>query len=170
MHADSIKHKKIETPVGALLLMADDTHLLAALWEEDVEKDHLNPDKNREEKHHALLCETEKQLREYFLKQRTAFHLPLRFTGTDFQNRVWNELLHIPYGTTKTYLHIAQALGNRHATRAVGLANGKNPLSIIVPCHRVIGTNGKLTGYAGGLDKKSFLLELEQPYPTPCLF
>ncbi len=105
------------------------------------------------------------ELREYFDQKRTAFTFPLAPEGTDFQQRVWKQLRNIPYGETRTYAQLADAIGNRAAIRAVGLANGRNPLSIVVPCHRVIGSDGSLTGYAGGLDRKRFLLELEGAAP-----
>ena len=102
------------------------------------------------------------QLTEYFAGQRTEFSLPLAAQGTDFQKRVWAELTKIPYGHTISYGELARRLGNPNASRAVGLANGKNPISIVVPCHRVIGASGKLTGYGGGLARKEALLALEQ--------
>ena len=98
---------------------------------------------------------------EYFKGERTTFDVPLQFQGTAFQKRVWQQLLCIPYGHTRSYGQLALAMGNRSASRAVGLANSKNPLSIIVPCHRVIGAAGKLTGFAGGLETKARLLDLE---------
>jgi methylated-DNA-[protein]-cysteine S-methyltransferase len=103
------------------------------------------------------------ELREYFARQRTQFSLRVMPSGTPFQRRVWDLLLTIPYGETRTYAQVAEAIGNRAAVRAVGLANGRNPISIVVPCHRVIGSDGSLTGYGGGLDRKRFLLELENP-------
>ncbi|KQA20497.1 methylated-DNA--[protein]-cysteine S-methyltransferase [Vibrio metoecus] len=102
------------------------------------------------------------QLDEYFSGQRTQFELPLAANGTAFQQLVWHALCKIPYGESWSYQQLAEAIGNPKAVRAVGLANGKNPISIIVPCHRVVGKSGKLTGYAGGLERKAFLLELEQ--------
>ncbi|PAS30562.1 cysteine methyltransferase, partial [Vibrio cholerae] len=99
---------------------------------------------------------------EYFSGQRTQFELPLAASGTAFQQSVWHALCKIPYGEIWSYQQLAEAIGNPKAVRAVGLANGKNPISIIVPCHRVVGKNGQLTGYAGGLERKAFLLELEQ--------
>jgi methylated-DNA-[protein]-cysteine S-methyltransferase len=102
------------------------------------------------------------QLDEYFKGKRQSFDLRLSLKGTEFQRRVWNELMSIPYGKTVTYRDIAIKLGNPHAVRAVGNANGKNPVSIIVPCHRVIGSSGKLTGYAGGLERKAWLLKHEK--------
>ena len=103
-----------------------------------------------------------KEIFEYLNGERTAFDIPYELEGTDFQKKVWKELTRIPYGQTRTYKDIASAIGNKNASRAVGMANNKNPLMIIVPCHRVIGTNGKLVGYAGGLDMKKDLLDLEQ--------
>ena len=111
-----------------------------------------------------LLKEAFAQLNEYFTGTRTEFHLPLAPQGTPFQQAVWKTLCTIPYGETRSYLQIAQLIGNPKACRAVGMANHKNPIGIIIPCHRVIGKNGKLTGYAGGLDKKANLLLLEQQH------
>ena len=108
-----------------------------------------------------LIKETAKQLKEYLDGQRRAFDLPLEVKGTDFQKRVWKTLESIPYGKTWSYKDVAQAIGSPKAYRAVGLANNKNPISIIIPCHRVIGANGKLVGYGGGLAIKKHLLELE---------
>lgn len=109
-----------------------------------------------------LLQEAATQLSEYFAGNRTAFNIPMSPTGTAFQKKVWQVLQTIPYGETWSYKKVAMAIGNPNASRAVGMANNKNPIAIIVPCHRVIGANGKLVGYAGGLDIKSHLLQLEQ--------
>lgn len=111
---------------------------------------------------HPTLCETERQLIEYFSGNRTQFALKLNFAGTDFQNKVWQALLTIPYGQTRSYSDIAKQIGNEKAVRAVGAANGRNPISIIAPCHRVIGAGGELTGFAGGLTAKKVLLETER--------
>ena len=108
-----------------------------------------------------LLKEAALQLRAYFAGDLRAFDLPLDMQGTPFQKRVWSELERIPYGETRSYMQVAVAIGASHAVRAVGAANGANPVPIVVPCHRVIGTNGKLTGYGGGLPLKKRLLELE---------
>jgi methylated-DNA-[protein]-cysteine S-methyltransferase len=108
-----------------------------------------------------ILVATEQQLGEYFAGRRTAFDLTVDFSGTEFQRKVWHALLTIPFGETRTYAQIARQIGNPAAVRAVGAANGKNPISIVAPCHRVIGSNGKLTGFAGGLDAKAYLLRLE---------
>jgi methylated-DNA-[protein]-cysteine S-methyltransferase len=107
------------------------------------------------------LLETERQLGEYFAGTRTRFELPLEACGSDFEKKVWRALKKIPYGTTRSYLDLAKAIGSPKACRAVGAANSKNPLPIVVPCHRVIGANGKLTGFAGGLDRKATLLAHE---------
>ena len=103
------------------------------------------------------------QLDEYFNKKRTIFDVPLDFDGTDFQKRVWSELVKVPFGKTKSYMDISRALGDVKAIRAVGMANGSNKIAIIVPCHRIIGSDGSLTGYAGGLHRKKWLLEFETP-------
>ena len=115
----------------------------------------------------ALIKEAYLQLTEYLKGERKTFDLPLNPHGTEFQKRVWKALGEIPYGETRTYKQIAEAIGNPKAVRAVGMANNRNPLLIVVPCHRVIGADGKLVGYAAGLDKKEFLLRLEAKYLTP---
>ena len=117
-----------------------------------------------------ILSDCKKQLEEYFNRKRKEFSVPLDLQGTDFQKGVWNELLNIPFGKTISYLQLAQILGDRNFIRAVGGANGKNPVSIIVPCHRVIGSNGKLVGYGGGMEKKKWLLDFENADRTPSLF
>lgn len=112
----------------------------------------------------ALLKEAIKELNEYLDGKRSSFDLPLEPQGTEFQKKVWNVLKEIPFGETRNYGEIAKIIGNEKASRAVGMANNKNPIAIIVPCHRVIGANGKLVGYAGGLDLKEKLLNLEKNY------
>jgi methylated-DNA-[protein]-cysteine S-methyltransferase len=109
-----------------------------------------------------VLVETERQLGEYFAGKRRTFDVPLSFSGSDFQKQVWGALLTIPFGETRSYGEIALQVGRPTASRAVGAANGRNPISIIAPCHRIVGATGKLTGFAGGLDAKKYLLELEQ--------
>ncbi len=153
--------KTIWSPVGELTLVADARGLAAILWEND------KPDRVRlgaliENPDHPILLETERQLGEYFAGARRSFDVPLSFAGTDFQKRVWAALLAIPFGETRSYGEIAEQLGAPGASRAVGAANGRNPISIIAPCHRVVGSNGKLTGFAGGLEAKAFLLDLER--------
>ncbi len=109
-----------------------------------------------------IIQQTKEQLREYFALKRTAFDLPITFSGTEFQRKTWQSLLSIPYGETRSYSQQARAIGHPKAVRAVGRTNGLNPIAIVVPCHRVIGKSGKLIGYAGGLEKKEFLLNLER--------
>ncbi len=152
--------KTVATPVGRLKLVGGDDGLAAILWEND------DPGRVRlnivaEQPDHPLLVETERQLNDYFAGRRQAFTVRLDFTGTDFQKQVWRALLAIPFGETRSYGEIARRLGKPAAVRAVGAANGRNPISIIAPCHRVIGTDGKLTGFAGGLEAKAFLLAHE---------
>ena len=117
----------------------------------------------------ALIKETQRQLTEYFSGERQQFDLPLELRGTDFQKKVWKALMTIPYGEVRSYAQIAAQIGNSKACRAVGMANHRNPVSIIVPCHRVVGATGKLTGYAGGIEIKSRLLKLEEAeWPNGC--
>jgi methylated-DNA-[protein]-cysteine S-methyltransferase len=153
-------YKLIDSPVGKLTLVATDDGLAAILWENDPPR-RVRLNLETEDNRHPLLLETERQLREYFAGQRKEFTVPLDPAGTAFQRQVWNALLTIPFGETRSYGQIARQIGNPTAVRAVGAANGKNPVSIITPCHRVIGSTGKLTGFAGGLDVKARLLALE---------
>ena len=111
----------------------------------------------------SLIKEAHLQFSEYLKGERKEFDIPFRMKGTKFQKQVWTTLCEIPYGETRSYKQIAEAIGNPKAVRAVGMANNRNPLLVVVPCHRVIGANGQLVGYAGGLDKKEFLLRLENP-------
>ncbi|OPG71024.1 cysteine methyltransferase [Pseudomonas ogarae] len=153
-------YKTIQSPVGQLILVARETRLAAILWEnERLNRVRLGP--LEEDTEHPLLKETERQLLEYFAGQRRRFELELDFAGTDFQIRVWQALLTIPFGETRSYRDIAVQIGQPTAVRAVGAANGRNPISIIAPCHRVIGSSGSLTGFAGGLAAKQLLLSLE---------
>ncbi|MDR0236590.1 methylated-DNA--[protein]-cysteine S-methyltransferase [Acinetobacter sp.] len=152
---------EMNSPVGTLKLVAHDQALVAVLWENE------NPKRVRlaqliENKNHPILLETQQQLNEYFQGHRTQFDLALDFAGTDFQQKVWQALLTIPFGETRSYKQIAEQIGNVKAVRAVGAANGKNPISIIAPCHRVVGANGKLVGFAGGLENKDILLKIEK--------
>jgi methylated-DNA-[protein]-cysteine S-methyltransferase len=152
--------KSIDSPVGKLKLVASDRGLIAILWANDRPR-RVRLAQLTEDPHHPILAKTEAQLSEYFAGKRQSFDLPLDPQGTPFQRAVWDALLGIPYGETRSYGQLARQLGNPNATRAVGAANGRNPISIILPCHRVVGSAGKLTGFAGGLHTKSFLLELE---------
>lgn len=153
--------KTMPSPVGTLTLVASDKGLTAILWENDHES-RVPLGEMTGDAGHPVLVETARQLEEYFTGTRKTFSVPLDFNGTDFQKAVWNALLTIPFGETRSYGEIAVQLGNPKAVRAVGAANGKNPISIIAPCHRVIGSNGKLTGFAGGLEAKALLLRLER--------
>jgi methylated-DNA-[protein]-cysteine S-methyltransferase len=150
----------MDSPIGKLKLVANGSRLSAILWEHDKpNRVRLGP--MSEEENNPILAETERQLNEYFAGKRNCFELELDFTGTEFQKRVWEALLTIPFGETRSYSEIAAQIGNPKAVRAVGAANGKNPISIVAPCHRVIGTSGDLTGFAGGLKAKESLLTLE---------
>jgi methylated-DNA-[protein]-cysteine S-methyltransferase len=149
-----------DSPVGVLTLVAGDAGLVAILWPDD------RPGRVRladavPHDDHPVLAATAAQLAEYFAGDRTIFDLPLDPVGTDFQRAVWRQLSAIPFGETRSYADIARALGQPTATRAVGAANGRNPISIVVPCHRVVGSDGTLTGFAGGLEAKRTLLALE---------
>ncbi len=154
-------YQYFQTPVGRLKLIAHDRALVAVLWETDKPNRVLLGEMQQQDDHPILLA-ARQQLQQYFKGERQIFDLPLEFYGTDFQKQVWAELLKIPYGETRSYLDIAEAIGNPKAVRAVGAANGKNPVSIVTPCHRVIGKSGQLVGFAGGLHNKQQLLQLEQ--------
>lgn len=143
-----------DTPVGKLCIGEEDDSITRVTWSK-VPQEYI-----QEETELILNCKI--QLEEYFAGNRKQFDLPLAPKGTDFQKRVWKALTDIPYGETRTYGEIAAAVGNPKAARAVGMANNKNPIGIIVPCHRVVGADGKLVGYAGGMEKKEWLLNLEQ--------
>ncbi len=156
----SLSYKFVDSPIGRLKLVASGNGLVAILWEKENPR-RVRLDETREDPDHPVLCKTELQLEEYFAGKRQSFSLPLDMRGTRFQNQVWKALLAIPFGETRSYGQLANQLGNPKATRAVGAANGKNPIAIVVPCHRVVGFSGKLTGFAGGLDAKAHLLGLE---------
>jgi methylated-DNA-[protein]-cysteine S-methyltransferase len=149
------------SPLGTLKLVASDIGLVAVLWEND-DPLRVRLGEMVEAPGHALLVETRRQLAEYFDGQRRAFDIPLDMRGTPFQREVWQVLLNIPFGETRTYADIARKIGRPTAFRAVGAANGRNPVSIITPCHRAIGSDGLLHGFAGGLQAKKYLLALEK--------
>lgn len=153
-------YRYVDSPVGRLKLIAKGPALAAILWENE-RADRVCLGAMSEDQGSAILDQTEQQLGEYFAGQRHRFDLALDFHGTEFQKKVWAALLTIPFGETRSYLEIATQIGNPAAVRAVGAANGKNPISIIAPCHRVIGRSGELTGFAGGLATKQLLLTLE---------
>lgn len=148
-----------DTKIGRISIEEDGTSI--------TKLDFINKDDEGEitaKNETALLKEAIKQLEEYFEGKRNFFDLPLNPEGTEFQKKVWNALKEIPFGETRSYGEIAKKIGNEKAARAVGMANNRNPISIIIPCHRVIGANGKLVGYGGGLDIKEKLLEVEKNY------
>ena len=161
--------KKIITPIGEMIAMATDEAIClldffdskTLLIDQTIAMQHFKITDD-EKKDTPLLLELAHQLNEYFAKERKEFTLPIELIGTSFQQKVWKMLQIIPYGETRTYKEQAIAVGNPKGVRAVANANAKNRISIIIPCHRVIGTNGTLTGYAGGLDRKKFLLDLER--------
>ena len=145
----------VDSPVGPLLLTSDGSALTRLLFD-------ARPDPSWSTEPCAVLDRATRQLAEYFAGERTSFDLPLAPAGTPFQLTTWRALREIPYAETINYGQLALRVGNAKASRAVGLANGRNPISIVVPCHRVIGANGSLTGYGGGLDRKRLLLDLER--------
>lgn len=150
-----MNRKILQSPIGNIIISEENENLVE-----------LNIDNekniNIKESQTPLLIETAKQLEEYFLGKRKQFDIPLKPKGTEFMQKVWNELKNIPYGETRTYKDIAISIGNEKASRAVGMANNKNPIPIIIPCHRVIGSNKSLVGYALGLGVKEYLLNLEK--------
>ena len=153
-------HTTMPTPIGELTLVAEDGAITGCY----MELPQREPDAVAlGERDDAVLVEAVRQLQEYFAGERTEFTLPLAPRGDAFQRQVWALLREIPYGQTRSYGDLARALGDVNLSQAVGWANGRNPISIIVPCHRVIGADGSLVGYAGGLDRKRFLLALEEP-------
>jgi methylated-DNA-[protein]-cysteine S-methyltransferase len=161
------QHTVVDSPYGPLTLVATDG-VLSGLYmtgqrHRPGEETFGVPDK-------TPFGAAVEQLAAYFARELTVFDLPMHFDGTPFQRSVWDQLRRIPYGETRTYGELAEMLGNRSASRAVGLANGRNPIGIIVPCHRVIGSSGSLVGYGGGLDRKKRLLAFEQGTPDDALF
>ncbi len=148
-----------DSPLGRMTLQANESGLLGAWFETETTMPEVL---GQYSETCPILMTTARQLGEYFAGQRRQFDLPLAASGTPFQRSVWQALCTIPYGETRSYLQLAETIGNPKAVRAVGLANGRNPISIIVPCHRVIGKSGQLTGYAGGVERKAQLLALEK--------
>lgn len=148
--------KTIETPIGFLEITTNHHFLLSVSFVDNYQpQSDIQPE---------ILKETVKQIDEYFRGKRKEFNLKLKPAGTDFQIKVWEYVSKIPFGKTASYLEIAKLTGSKNNTRAVGMANGKNPIPIIIPCHRIIGVNGSMTGYAGGLDKKRWLLKHEMEF------
>lgn len=151
-------YTQFESPIGTVTVQANQDGLLGVWFEQHTT---LPETLGTRDDAQPILQQARQQLMDYFAGRRTQFDLPLAAIGTAFQQQVWQALQTIPPGTTWSYQQLADAIGNPKAVRAVGLANGKNPISIIVPCHRVIGKNGKLTGYAGGVERKAWLLKHE---------
>ena len=141
-----------KSPIGNLRIVVDENSLVALDFNEDEKK---------QSDEHRYIKEVKKKIDEYFKGTRELFDLNIKINGTDFQNKVWNELTKIPYGETISYKELAARIGNDKACRAVGNANNKNKISIVIPCHRVVGSNKKLVGYAGGLEKKEWLINHE---------
>ncbi len=161
MFERTLFYKTIASPIGQLRLISGDKGLCAILFK-DGQNTRLSFEGTLEKDDgHVILVKAEKQLNEYFAKKRKAFDVKLDLRGTIFQQMAWKQLQQIPYGTTISYSEQAKRVGDIKKARAVGMANGRNPIPIIVPCHRVIGESGKLTGYAGGLDIKQYLLAHE---------
>ncbi|MER5912936.1 methylated-DNA--[protein]-cysteine S-methyltransferase [Streptomyces sp. NPDC001982] len=154
------QHTVLDSPYGPLTLVADTDGALCGLYM--TEQRHRPPEETFGARDDSLFGAAEDQLTAYFAGELKEFTLELRLHGTPFQRTVWEQLTRIPYGETRTYGELADALGNPNASRAVGLANGRNPVGIIVPCHRVVGSDGSLTGYGGGLDRKRRLLDFER--------
>ena len=153
--------KSVDSPIGRLKLVATEHKLAAVLWEVD-RPNRVRPGELLPAQANPAIDAAEQQLVEYFAGQREHFELVLEFQGTEFQKKVWAALLTIPFGETRTYSEIARQIGHPTAVRAVGAANGRNPIAIIAPCHRVIGASGALTGFAGGLAAKHLLLRIER--------
>ncbi|MBS0226161.1 MAG: methylated-DNA--[protein]-cysteine S-methyltransferase [Proteobacteria bacterium] len=167
MKASIVHWTHVASPVGRLLVAADDDGLRAIEFPRN--RHPMKRDDGWVEASHPLIDEAQRQLDDYFAGTRTTFSVPLAPRGTPFQLAVWNALREIPFGGTWTYGDLARHIGQPSAVRAVGAANGRNPIPIIVPCHRVIGSDGTLTGFGGGLPTKEFLLHLEGALPASLL-
>ena len=157
-------YDEMDSPVGRLTIIASSKGLHALLWDNYCRdlKYATIVSGLKMLKNNQIIIKTKQQLNEYFQGTRKVFDLPLAPDGTDFQLQAWQQLLQIPYATTISYKTQAERIGDKNKARAVGMANGRNPISIIIPCHRVVGSNGKLVGFGGGLDKKDYLLKLEK--------
>jgi len=166
-----MNYQDIESPIGRLRLIADGDLLVGIVFERgrDAVRAAARDEQGFENRSSPVLERTRRQLEEYFTGQRQTFDLPLDPRGTEFQRRVWQRLASIAYGDTTTYGALARELGDPGASRAVGLANGSNPIPIVIPCHRVIGADGSLTGFGGGLPVKAALLDLERAATQPRL-
>jgi methylated-DNA-[protein]-cysteine S-methyltransferase len=163
-----LAYKHVNTPIGRLTVVANHRALVAIHWDGEGPASRGGRDGEIAlDNAHPVLTEAERQLIEYFAGTRTTFDLPLDPAGTPFQKKVWQALTRIPFGKTVSYRDVAVTIGSPTACRAVGAANGRNPIPIVVPCHRVIGAAGDLTGFGGGLETKTFLLSLEHALPSP---
>lgn len=156
-----MQHRIIDSPVGALTLVVDEAGVLAGLYLDGQAHGPAETGVDLGERDDTVAEDAVAQLREYFAGERQSFDLRLAPRGTEFQRRVWDALREIPYGQTATYGEVAAKIGSPRGTRAVGAATGRNPLGIVVPCHRLVGSSGELTGYAGGLARKRWLLDFE---------
>jgi methylated-DNA-[protein]-cysteine S-methyltransferase len=154
---ETLRQASVATPIGQLTVIASKSGVRAVLWADEPAPDHVSVDDGE-----GVLAEATAQLRAYFAGERTTFDLPLDLIGTEFQIQAWRALADVPFGTTVSYGDQARRLGRPTAFRAVGAANGRNPVPIVLPCHRVVGSNGSLTGFGGGLDTKRWLLNHEQ--------
>ncbi len=163
---DITAYDEMPSPVGTLTIIASVKGLHAVLWDIDRDNDQYKKiiATCRKFKNDEIITQTKKQLTEYFSGDRKKFDLPLVLNGTDFQIQAWKQLQKIPYAKTISYGEQAAKIGDKNKARAVGMANGCNPISIIIPCHRVIGSNGRLVGFGGGIERKEFLLKLEQTH------
>ena len=164
---ETLFYWRSSSPVGPLFLAASTKGLVRLEFEARVQK--LNPNTNQIKESRKVLAPYLEQLNEYFVGHRREFSFPLDLRGTEFQLACWHALLQIPYGETRSYRDIAEAIGHPHAYRAVGMSNNRNPVAIVVPCHRVIASSGSLCGYGGGLEIKRKLLDLEQAGLHSCL-
>jgi len=154
-------YKTVDSPLGILKIVGSDTEIVALLWENDDPK-RVVISAQVTQSDTPMLVKAATQIEHYFSKKRNTFDLPFTLYGSDFQKQVWQALMAVEYGTTVTYAQLAARIGKPNAARAVGHALGKNPLSIIVPCHRVIGAQGRIAGFAGGIRARKFLLDLEK--------
>ena len=154
--------RQLDSPIGRLRLVATDQGLSHLLFDQQVGEDLESDGDEVEADDHPVLAAATAQLAEYFAGRRQEFDIPLDLTGTEFQRAAWSALASVPFGETRSYRQQAEAIGRPKAVRAIGAANGKNPVPIVLPCHRIVGSDGSLTGYGGGLPIKEFLLNHEQ--------
>ncbi len=154
--------KQLDSPIGRLRLVATDEGLSHLLFDQQADEDPDSDGDPAETDNHPVLAAATTQLAEYFAGRRQEFDIPLDLTGTEFQRAAWSALASVPFGETRSYRQQAEAIGRPKAVRAIGAANGKNPVPIVLPCHRIVGSDGSLTGYGGGLPIKEFLLNHEQ--------